>query len=109
MDALLAYDFATFIGGHANRTGVRRDIEAQKQYLQDVRRAAEQAYDEVNFAKLLEQTGWDRRWQLFGIYFDKLAKSCSDKIVAKWERRLGGAGQFMTPNCMSMAFSLWMD
>jgi glyoxylase-like metal-dependent hydrolase (beta-lactamase superfamily II) len=109
MDALLALDFDTFVGGHANRVGTRRDIEIQKAYLEDVRAAAAAAYEAVGFDEILETTGWDHRWHLFGIYFDRLAAYCNERVAPKWQGRLGDADRFTAPNCMRMAFSLWMD
>ncbi len=89
--------------------GTRADVEAQKQYTLDIQQAAKEAYDEVDFGTLVADIGWQRRWQMFGTYYDLLAEKCSDKVVAKWQGRLGGVESFSEPNCKKMAFSLWLD
>ena len=109
MDDLLTYDFDTFVGGHADRLGVRADLEAQKEYLTDIRRAAQAAYDEIDFGALIDAIGWQRRWQMFGEYYDQLAENCSAKVVPKWRGRLADTDSFTAPNCKKMAFSLWLD
>ena len=65
--------------------------------------------EQNGFGTLVADIGWQRRWQMFGTYYDLLAEKCSDKVVAKWQGRLGGVESFSGPNCKKMAFSLWLD
>lgn len=88
MDHLLAYDFDYYIGGHADRIGIRRDIELQKAYINDVHDAATQAYAQINFGKLLNEIGWQDRWRMFDSYFAQMAAHCSAGILKKWSAKL---------------------
>jgi glyoxylase-like metal-dependent hydrolase (beta-lactamase superfamily II) len=109
MDALLAMDFDTLVGGHANRMGTPRDVEVQREYLLDVRAAAEQAYAEVDLDALIARFGWEHRWHIFDVYFEQMSAYCNDAVVPKWIDRLGDANRFTRPNCLAVGLSLWMD
>jgi glyoxylase-like metal-dependent hydrolase (beta-lactamase superfamily II) len=109
MDQLLTYDFDIFVGGHADRLGTRQDIELQKAYINDLQQATIEAYEEVDFNKLIKDIGWQQRWRMFDNYFTQLSENCSKKIVMKWKSQLKGAEAFTASNCKSIAFSIWMD
>ncbi len=108
-EAILGYDFEVFVGGHASRYGNRADVELSRDYFVDVRNAAVQAYESVDFGRHLRAAGWEHRWDMFDGYFRELTDACAAQVVPKWEARLGGAKAFTPPNCLRMALGLWMD
>src|SRR5690242_6474488 len=108
--ALNNYDFDTLVGGHLTRLGTRNDVIIQKQFVSDLEKAAGKANQEVLFSKVASQVGrFDDPWLIFSKYIDAVNENCANTMMPKWENRLGGAQQFMSTHCFTMAESGRVD
>jgi len=108
--ALNNYDFDTIVAGHLTRLGTRNDVIIQKQFVSDLEKAAGKANQEVRFSKVASQVGrFDNPWLIFSKYIDAVNENCANTMMPKWENRLGGAQQFMSTHCFTMAESGRVD
>ena len=104
--ALNNYDFDTIVAGHLTRLGTRNDVIVQKEFVSDLEKAAGKANQEVLFSKIASQVGhFDNPWLIFSKYIDAVNEDCVNNMLPKWENRLGGAQQFMSTHCFTMAES----
>lgn len=102
--ALNNYDFNTIVAGHLTRLGTRNDVIIQKKFVSDLEKAASKANQEVLFSKVAQQVGsFDNPWLLFSKYIDAINENCVNDMLPKWGNRIGGAEQFMSTHCFSMA------
>jgi glyoxylase-like metal-dependent hydrolase (beta-lactamase superfamily II) len=102
--ALNNYDFNTIVAGHLTRLGTRNDVIIQKKFVSDLEKAASKANQEVLFSKVAQQVGsFDNPWLLFSKYIDAINENCVKDMLPKWGNRIGGAEQFMSTHCFSMA------
>jgi glyoxylase-like metal-dependent hydrolase (beta-lactamase superfamily II) len=102
--ALNNYDFNTIVAGHLTRLGTRNDVIIQKKFVLDLEKAASKANQEVLFSKVAQQVGsFDNPWLLFSKYIDAINENCVKDMLPKWGNRIGGAEQFMSTHCFSMA------
>jgi len=108
--ALNNYDFDTIVAGHLTRLGTRNDVIVQKEFVSDLEKAAAKANQEVLFSKIASQVGrFDNPWLIFSKYIDAINENCVNGLLSKWENRLGGAQQFMSTHCFTMAESGRVD
>jgi glyoxylase-like metal-dependent hydrolase (beta-lactamase superfamily II) len=108
--ALNSYDFDTYVGGHLTRLGTRNDVIVQKEFVSDLEKAAAKANQAVLFSKIASQVGrFDNPWLIFSKYIDAVNENCVKDMLPKWENRLGGAQQFMSTHCFTMAESGRVD
>jgi glyoxylase-like metal-dependent hydrolase (beta-lactamase superfamily II) len=108
--ALNNYDFDTIVAGHLTRLGTRNDVIVQKEFVSDLEKAAAKANQEVLFSKIASQVGrFDNPWLIFSKYIDAVNENCVNGMLSKWENRLGGAQQFMSTHCFTMAESGRVD
>lgn len=108
--ALNNYDFDTIVAGHLTRLGTRNDVIVQKEFVSDLEKAAAKANQEVLFSKIASQVGrFDNPWLIFSKYIDVVNEDCVNNMLSKWENRLGGAQQFMSTHCFTMAESGRVD
>ena len=105
--ALNNYDFDTLVGGHLTRLGTRNDVIVQKEFVSDLEKAAAQANQQVSFGKIAKQVGGGQPnpWLIFSKYIDAVGENCVNSMLPKWENRLGGAHEFMSTHCFTMAQS----
>ncbi|HEY6668814.1 MAG TPA: MBL fold metallo-hydrolase [Candidatus Nitrosopolaris sp.] len=102
--ALNNYDFNTIVAGHLTRLGTTNDVIIQKEFVSDLEKAASKANQEVLFSKVAQQVGsFDNPWLLFSKYIDAINENCVKDMLPKWGNRIGGAEQFMSTHCFSMA------
>ena len=102
--ALNNYDFNTIVAGHLTRLGTRNDVIIQKEFVSDLEKAASKANQEVLFSKVAQQVGsFDNPWLLFSKYIDAINENCVKDMLPTWGNRIGGAEQFMSTHCFSMA------
>ena len=102
--ALNNYDFNTIVAGHLTRLGTRNDVIIQKKFVSDLEKAASKANQEVLFSKVAQQVGsFDNPWLLFSKYIDAINENCVKYMLPTWGNRIGGAEQFMSTHCFSMA------
>src|SRR6478672_420216 len=108
--ALNNYDFDTLVAGHLTRLGTRNDVIVQKEFVSDLEKAAGKANQEVLFSNIASQVGrFDNPWLIFSKYIDAVNENCVKDMLPKWENRLGGAQQFMSTHCFTMAESGRVD
>jgi glyoxylase-like metal-dependent hydrolase (beta-lactamase superfamily II) len=105
--ALNNYDFDTLVGGHLTRLGTRNDVIVQREFVSDLEKAAAQANQQVSFGEIAKQVGGRQPnpWLIFSKYIDAVGENCVKSMLPKWENRLGGAQQFMSTHCFTMAQS----
>ena len=106
--ALNNYDFDTIVGGHLTRLGTRNDVIIQKEFVSDLEKAALKANQQVSFGEIAKQVGGGGQpnpWLIFSKYIDAINENCVNGMLPKWENRLGGAQQFMSTHCFTMAES----
>ena len=107
--ALNNYDFDTLVGGHLTRLGTRNDVIVQKEFVSDLEKAAAQANQQVSFGEIAKQVGGGggqpNPWLIFSKYIDAVGENCVNSMLPKWENRLGGAHEFMSTHCFTMAQS----
>ena len=109
--ALSNYDFDTFIGGHITKLGTRNDVIAQREFVSDLERAAAQANQQVSFGEIAKQVGGGQQPLIFSLAkrAEAVSENCANNMLPKWENRLGGAQQFMSTHCYTMAQSGRID
>jgi glyoxylase-like metal-dependent hydrolase (beta-lactamase superfamily II) len=103
--ALNNYDFDTFVGGHLTRLGTINDVILQREFVSDLERAAAQANHQVSFGEITKQLGGGQQPFIFSLAkrADAISENCANNMLPKWENRLGGAQQFMSAHCYTMA------
>jgi glyoxylase-like metal-dependent hydrolase (beta-lactamase superfamily II) len=110
--ALNNYDFDTLVGSHLTRLGTRNDVIVQREFVSDLEKAAAQANQQVSFGEIAKQVGGGQQpnpWLIFSKYIDAVGENCENYMLPKWENRLGGAQQFMSTHCFTMAQSARVD
>ena len=103
--ALNNYDFNTFVGGHLTRLGTINDVILQREFVSDLERAAAQANHQVSLSEITKQVGGGQQPFIFFLAkrADTVSQNCANNMLPKWENRLGGAQQFMSAHCYTMA------
>lgn len=97
------YDFDTLVGGHLTRLGTIEDVVTQKEFINDLQKAAVKANSEVQFADIAAQVGnTSDTWLLYSKYIEAVDQNCVQTMLSKWEDRLGGAAAFMPTHCFTM-------
>ena len=94
------------MAGHLTRTGTASDVQVQREYLDDVRRACTQARESVNPGDIAAVTGTEDKWRFGRSYFDHLAVSAAGEVLPRWAGRLGGAAAFTHSHCLAMTIAL---
>jgi glyoxylase-like metal-dependent hydrolase (beta-lactamase superfamily II) len=110
--ALNNYDFDTIVAGHITRLGTRNDVIVQREFVSDLERAAARANQQVSFGEIAKQVGGGQQQPLiFSLVkrADAVSEICVNNMLPKWENRLGGAQQFMSTHCYTMAQSGRID
>jgi glyoxylase-like metal-dependent hydrolase (beta-lactamase superfamily II) len=109
IEAIKAFQFSTFVGGHVTRTGTRRDVEIQSAFVSDLRSAAGQALRSVKPGAGTDVHDSTNPWALFGNYMDQVDNRCIEALNQTWSHRLGGYDVFVRDQCDAMAQSLRVD
>jgi glyoxylase-like metal-dependent hydrolase (beta-lactamase superfamily II) len=109
--ALNNYDFDTIVAGHITRLGTRNDVIIQREFVSDLERAAARANQQVSFGEIAKQVGGGQQPLIFSLAkrADAVSEICVSNMLPKWENRLGGAQQFMSTHCFTMAQSGRID
>jgi hypothetical protein len=71
-------------------------------------KAAAQANQQVSFGEIAKQVGGGgppNPWLIFSKYIDAVGENCVNYMLPKWENRLGGAQEFISTHCFTMAQS----
>ena len=109
-DSILAYDFDVFVGGHGARTGTRRDLERQRDYLRDVAASAAAAAAEADYEA--STAGMPASVHPFAraakFHEDQIA-DCTRRVLTTWNGRLPGVEVVTPSHCAAMLESLRVD
>lgn len=108
-DAILEYDFDTFVGGHLTRLGTREDVEVARTYVHDVFDNSVAALQSVDFMAIGQEVGFQNQWALFEAYLDAVAQHCTDATLETWAGELGGAEVFTFSHCWTMMEAIRVD
>jgi glyoxylase-like metal-dependent hydrolase (beta-lactamase superfamily II) len=116
---ILAYDFKHYIGGHLGRSGSRRDVETQLEYVTDLFNncnatiALTASNDSTLGAAALlggvSKLNPGNYWAQFKVYLDVAAEHCANVTNEKWLGVLGGADVFGFENAYAMVNALRLD
>lgn len=109
LDATLAYDFDTFIGGHIGRYGRREDVEQTRAYVQDLLAEAGAALASVDFNAVAAEVGYENVFLLVDTWFKRISNQCAAAMEKKWVGRLGAADVWADTHCFAAAQSLRID
>jgi glyoxylase-like metal-dependent hydrolase (beta-lactamase superfamily II) len=110
--ALNNYDFDTLVAGHLTRLGTSNDVIVQREFVSDLEKAAAQANQQVSYGEIAKQVGGGGQpnpWLIFSKYIDAVGENCVNNMLPKWENRLGGAQEFISTHCFTMAESGRID
>jgi hypothetical protein len=95
---------------NATRPGTPQDIITQKEFVSDLKAAAQTGLENVNFSSVAQEVGgFSNPWLGTKTYFDTITGHCTDIMKDKWESRLGGVNVFLADNCNAMTRSLRVD
>jgi len=115
-DAILAYDFDVMICGHLTRPGTRGDVEAQREYIQNLRNASKFALATVKIEDVGMRTGFDNVWALMDGYFSDMIEIVTKTVLTLptsdgrlWSERLGGADVWTKHHAFSMIHALRVE
>ena len=118
-DQILEYDFAHFVGGHIDRSGVRDDVLVQKEYVHDLFNNCAHA---INLTATMDPVlggqailgpvfakNPGNEWAAFEVYMEVTAGYCANITSDKWINRLAGSDVFQLSNAETMFESLRID
>ncbi|KAK5139178.1 hypothetical protein LTR04_003810, partial [Oleoguttula sp. CCFEE 6159] len=121
-DQILSYDFDHYIGGHLDRSGVRDDVEIQREYVQDLRAncaeaillsaSAPNATNPISAYTILPAVSAvdpGNYWATFKTYLADVSNYCANVTNEKWLGRLDGADVYGYENAYQMVESLRID
>ncbi len=106
INQITSMDFDVFIGGHG-QPGTKQDILVQQEYVNDLRKNAVAALNEVNRTEVIQ--GINGSSATTEAYFNALTQSCADKVDAKWQGKLEGVGVWTDEHCERMIISERVD
>ncbi|MFD8685717.1 MBL fold metallo-hydrolase [Streptomyces sp. NPDC059651] len=110
-DHALAFDFDTMITGHLTRLGTREDVETQRAYMHDIRRAAQHALEITPEKRELarEAVGLDHIYLYFKTMYEAAAAEAARPVIEKWSGRLAGVETLGVNHTLTMYHSLRLD
>lgn len=111
-DILLGFEFDNLISGHSNRLGDFEDAERQKEFVFDIKEAAEEAIEYVieNPPKPKTDACDDYNIFLESLAFEEaIVERCAETVLEKWEGVLGGVEMFIGENCDAMQAALRLE
>ena len=93
-DHTLAFDFDKMITGHLNRLGTREDVLVQREYMHDIRDAAQHALEltEVKRDMSRDLVGKENIYVYFKTMYDAASAEAAQPVIEKWRseaRRCG--------------------
>ena len=110
-DYALELDFEHLISGHLTRLGDRRDVELGREYIHDVRTAAQNAleYCQQTPAEAGAKVGTENVYVYFKLLYDTAVAKATGPLMEKWTGRLGGVETFAHNHVFIMFQSLRLD
>ncbi len=110
-DHALSFDFDTMITGHLTRLGTRQDVEVQREYMHDIRSAAQHALEITPQKRELARSavGTDHVYVYFKTMYEAAAAEAAQPVIEKWSGRLGGVETLGVNHTLTMYHSLRLD
>lgn len=115
-DTVLEYDFDVLVCGHLTRPGTRADVEAQREYVRNLRDASKSALATVKIEDVGAKTGFDNLWALMDGYFNEMIEIATNAVLSistsdgrRWSERLGGADVWTKHHVFSMIQALRVE
>ncbi|REG49585.1 glyoxylase-like metal-dependent hydrolase (beta-lactamase superfamily II) [Paraburkholderia sp. BL6669N2] len=115
-ETVLAYDFDVMVCGHLTRPGTRADVEAQREYVQNLRAASKNALATVKIEDVGSRTGFDNLWALMDGYLNDMIEMATRTVLTVstsdgrlWSERLAGADVWTKHHAFSMIQALRVE
>jgi glyoxylase-like metal-dependent hydrolase (beta-lactamase superfamily II) len=110
-DHALAFDFETIIAGHLTRLGTREDVLTQREYMHDIRDAAQHALElsDVKRDIARDLVGTENVYMYFKTMFDGACAEAVEPVIEKWRPRLGGVDTLALNHTLTVHQSLRVD
>ena len=108
-DVILSYDFDKLVSGHWGKLATRKDVEVQKQYMQDIQTNAGKALQSVDFYAIANKVGYANTALLFESYLDAVTKECAKLTEPKWIEKLGGVDVWTKDHCYKVIMATRVD
>ena len=115
-DTLLSYDFDVIVCGHLTRYGTRADVEAQREYVYQLRAVSHKALASVRIEDIAARTGTENVWALMDGYLEEAIKEATNEMLSTpssdgrlWTERLGGADIWTPHHAFSMIQALRIE
>lgn len=115
-DEILKYDFDVMVCGHLTRHGTRADVEAQREYVQNLRDASKAALAKVKIEEVGVRTGFENIWALMDSYLDDMIDLVTRSVLTLhtsdgrlWTERLGGADVWTKHHAFAMIQALRVE
>ena len=99
------------ITGHLNRLGTREDVLVQREYMHDIRDAAQHALELTEGKRDMSRdlVGMENIYVYFKTMYDAAAAEAAQPVIEKWSPRLGGVDTFAVNHTFIMYQSLRLD
>lgn len=107
-DLVLNYDFDVYVSGHG-RMGTIKDVQIQKEYINDLKNSSESSLNTVNFEQATKEIDKKNSAAVTEAYFNALTKQCAKQMDNKWKDKLEGVGVWTDEHCEKMIQSLRVD
>jgi hypothetical protein len=108
-DVILSYDFDKLVSGHWGKLATRKDVEVQKQYMQDIQANAGKALQSVDFYAIANKVGYANTALLFETYLDAVSSECAKLTEPKWIEKLGGVDVWTKDHCYKVIMATRVD
>jgi glyoxylase-like metal-dependent hydrolase (beta-lactamase superfamily II) len=109
VELIKSWDFDTLVSGHVARTGTKADVEAQSEFLQDLKAAAQKALQSTSLADGMDARDTTNAWAVFDHFIDRVALQCVNALTPKWQPRLAAFDVYIWDQCFTMEQSLRLD
>jgi glyoxylase-like metal-dependent hydrolase (beta-lactamase superfamily II) len=113
-DAILAYQFDSFIGGHLTDTGTRKDVEITKEYTNDVYHTVKRIHNGMNEqafdAEIAKTIGPDNEFLIFKAFLDTVTRDSVAELEPRWINRLAGVDVWLPSHVRAaLIYVRWDD
>lgn len=109
-DSILTYDFDVFVGGHGPRTGTRRELERQREYLRDVAAAADSTAAEADYeASTAGLPATVHPMEKVAKFHRDQVEACTRRTLARWRGKLPAVEVTTPSHCEAMLESGRVD
>lgn len=101
--------FDTLVSGHVARSGTKKDVEIQSDFMNDLKVAAAKALSTTVLGKGMDPRDMANPWAVFDNYTDRVMVQCVNALTPKWSTKLAGFDALIWDQCYAMEQSLRGD